>query len=230
MKLFDCLELFPGAPGVVTDPNGQGVHALKLTTTGAGKRPYGRSTLDLTFVSDWCFRDNVQPMHFIVQMHATPAGWDTGYYRGHGVAVGLLFGQEPAGMIESWGPHYNPNGPGGNMIFPLSRSKALRDVTLFRLRVTTLLSKAGNKYVGYAIWQPNHPPLIDTGDCEDDNHAVDMDSDALYIGAHFERRVDGHIPAVPSRPCGVFRITNGHITHTDDCTPMPDLRSLWAKA
>lgn len=62
---------------------------------------HGRSTLDLTFASDYCFEDNTSPFHFIVQLRADLVAWDTGFYRGQGLALGKHGGDVAVGEIES---------------------------------------------------------------------------------------------------------------------------------
>lgn len=224
MKLIDTLEIYPGAPGCWTHPNGLGVH-VRIPTTGAPRRADGtigpgRMTLDMTLAVDHAFTRNEDIFHVITQLRADVGGWDSGYYRGHGAIAGPVFDGFPCAKIESWGPHYNPNGPGGNVILPMSQSPKLRGETLYRLRVTSMQSAAGYKHIGYAIWQPNQPALFDSGDCEDDNQDVDMESDALLIAVHFQPKDEWK--ADP----GIVRISNVHVNHTADCTPMPDLRRL----
>lgn len=224
MKLIDTIDLFPGCPGAWTHPNGCGVQ-LRFPTTHAPRRQDGtigpgRMTLDLTLAVDYAFERNEGIFHFITQMRANVAGWDSGYYSGHGAIVGPVFDPHPCAKIESWGPHYNPNGPGGNIILPRSHSPKLKGATLYRLRITSMQSAAGFKHIGYSVWEPNEPALFDTGDCEDDNMSVDMNSDALLIAVHFQPKDEWK--ADP----GIVRISNVHINHTPDCTPMPDLRRL----
>lgn len=222
MKLLNTLSIYPGAPGVFTAPNGAGVHAVKLSTTGAprnpdGTRPPGRTTLDMTLAFDNVWENYLNEAHFITMLRATPEGWDTGAYRGHGAILGGIMDGAPRAGIESWGPAAY-GGPGGHLILPLSQSGIVRGETLYRMRVTSLLDASGYKHIGYALWQPNQPPMIDTGDCEDDNADVDMNSDALFIGAH--------MPRIPGHTAGMIRLMNVNINHTSDCTPMPDLRNL----
>lgn len=228
LKLFDLLEIYPDAPGCTTLPAdewGQGVHALRLPSTCAGSLGPGRMTFTTRVAVDYAFgKDrpeqgtNEDPMHIIAQMRATPLGWDTGYYRGHGGILGPVFGGTPRARLETWGPHYNPKGAGGNFIPPHSESGWVRGATLYDWRITSLCTEESFKYFGYSIGEPNQVPLLQTGDVADDNEAVDMTSSAFFLGVHFKVK--------PGQPAGIVRLTNGWITHTPDCTPMPDLRQF----
>jgi hypothetical protein len=219
-------EIYPGSPDCTTHPNGKGVLAIRRTNTGgagycAGP---GRMSFDCSVAFEHYFPTNEPIAHLIMMLRGNDPAVDTGYYKGHGAYFGKVHETRPRGALESWSPSYSDGAPGGHFIPPLSRSPVLEPeapgqrIPLYRITVQSLLSASGFKYFRYMIGEPNKVPLYDTGDVEDDNADVDMTSQCLMVGAHFEP-----LPRV-DQSANRIRLIGSQVSWSADSTPLPDCR------
>jgi hypothetical protein len=166
---------------------------------------------------------NSDPAHFVLQARSdlNSLGGDN-RYTGHGVAMGKLFtdknGDCVRSHIETWFGK-EPNPPGSNILIDGTMSPELPDNVELRLDFLSTFAQSGFKYARQIIKPIGQKNFIDTGDVEDNNAQVNMQSQCLAFTTIFNKKT-----GAPS--AGSVRVWNLCVAWYPAGAPIPDMRKI----